>query len=136
MASTSLVNGIRPQREFGLLVGSIFCALGAWWCHGGRFGALGPVVLSLGGVLVLLGALAPQALGHPYRFWMGLTEALAFVMTRVVLALVFFAIVTPTGLLRKALGGDPLRRRAKTAGSYWWPYSDRQRNLRHYEKMF
>ncbi len=67
---------------------------------------------------------------------MGLAEVLAFAMTRVILALVFFGIVTPIGLLRKVLGGDPLRRRAKPADSYWWPYSDRQHNLKHYEKMF
>ena len=67
---------------------------------------------------------------------MGLAEALSFAMTHIILAVVFFGIVTPIGLLRKALGGDPLRRRAAAADSYWWPYSDRPRDPKHYEKMF
>lgn len=127
---------MRQQREFGLLVGAIFCALGGWWLYRGRLGLAAPIVLSLGVALVLLGAFFPRALRHPYRLWMGLAEALAFVMTRVILALVFFGVVTPIGLLRKAVGGDPLRRRAQAADSYWWPYSERQHNLKHYEKMF
>ncbi len=136
MSKTSRGEGVRQQREFGLLVGAIFCALGGWWLYRGRLGAVAPVVLSIGGLLLLLGALFPGTLRYPYRFWMALAEVLAFVMTRVILALVFFGVVTPIGLLRKALGGDPLRRRARAADSYWWPYSDRQRNLKHYEKMF
>lgn len=136
VGSTEFPGRVGPQRDFGLLVGSIFCALGAWWSYRGRHGAVGPTVLVLGGGLVLLGALAPKALRYPYRFWMALAEALAFVMTRVILAIVFFGIVTPIGLLRKAVGGDPLRRRAKPASSYWWPYSKRQRDCTHFEKMF
>ena len=57
-------------------------------------------------------------------------------MTSVILAIVYFGVVTPIGWIRKAVGGDPLRRRAAPAGSYWFPYSDRQRDPRHYEKMF
>ena len=84
----------------------------------------------------VLGVLFPGVLRYPYRLWMKLAEGISYVMTRVTLAIVFFAVVTPIGLLRKAAGGDPLRRRARPADSYWWPYSARQRDPRHYEKMF
>ncbi len=67
---------------------------------------------------------------------MALAEALSRVMTGVILAIVYFGVVTPIGLIRKAFGGDPLRRRVAASGSYWFPYSDRQRDPRHYEKMF
>jgi hypothetical protein len=127
---------LRQEREFGLLVGAIFCALGGWWLYRGRLEVVRPVVLTIGCLLVILGALFPTALKLPYRLWTGLAEALSFVTTRVILALVFFVVVTPIGLIGKALGRDPLRRRAKPAASFWWPYSDRQRDPKHYEKMF
>ena len=57
------------------------------------------------------GLLVPRALVWPNRLWMGLAEALSFVMTRVILAIVFFALVTPIGLFRRLIGGDPLNRR-------------------------
>jgi hypothetical protein len=91
----------------------------------------------VGGLLLVLGAILPAALSLPRRLWMGLAEALSFVMTRVVLAVVFFGLVTPIGILRKALGRDPLRRRGRAAAeSYWLPYSARQADARHFEKMY
>ena len=82
------------------------------------------------------GLLVPRALVWPNRLWMGLAEALSFVMTRVILAIVFFALVTPIGLFRRLIGGDPLNRRAASSESYWKPYLSRQSDPRHYEKMY
>ena len=124
------------ERRFGLVVGAVFAALGGWWLIRGKFQPAAPYVLGLGALLVLLGLVFPRALVIPNRLWMGLAEALSFVMTRVILGLVFCLLVTPIGLLRRMLGGDPLRRRAGPAQSYWTRYSSRQSNARHYDKMY
>jgi hypothetical protein len=87
-------------------------------------------------LLVLLGLVFPNALVLPNRAWMVFAEALSFVMTRIILAFVFFAIVTPIGVVKRLFGWDPLQRRAAASDSYWKPYSERQRDPRHYEKMF
>ena len=127
---------LRREREFGLVVGAISAAIGGWWLYRGRFGVGGKSLLLAGLLLVTLGLLRPAALRYPYRLWMRLAEGMSFVMTRVILAIVFFGVVTPIGLLRKLTGGDPLRRRASSAQSYWWPYPARQRDPKHYERMF
>ena len=67
---------------------------------------------------------------------MALAEGLSFVMTRVVLGIVFFLVVTPIGAIKRLTGWDPLRRRSRPAPSYWGAYPERQRDPRHYEKMF
>ena len=53
-----------------------------------------------------------------------------------VFAIVFFGVLTPIGLIKRAIGWDPLHRRAERSNSYWRPYSKRQLDPRHYEKMF
>lgn len=126
----------RAEREFGLLVGGVFLALGGWWIYRGRYPTLSLVLLVLGASLMLLGALSPKLLVVPNRLWMGLAEALGFVMTRVILALVFFLVVTPIGLVRRLTGGDPLGRRAGRTESYWKPYTERRVDPKHYEKMY
>jgi hypothetical protein len=126
----------RREREFGLLVGGVFFAIGSWWLYRGRGGPATVVLIVVGSLLLLAGALVPSLLRGPYRAWMSLAEALSMVMTNVILAIVYFGVVTPIGVARRAFGGDPLRRRARAGGSYWFPYSDRQRDLKHYEKMF
>jgi hypothetical protein len=124
------------ERNFGILVGLVFSALGSWWLLRGKFPALAPIALGVGAVLVLLGMIFPRALVIPNQLWMKLAEAVSFVMTRVILGLVFFLVALPIGLLRKVFGGDPLNRRGAPAESYWRPYTERQADRRHYEKMY
>ena len=126
----------RVEREFGLIVGGIFLLLSGWWIYRGKFHTVSQVTLPLGAALVLLGLVFPRALVYPNKAWMALAEVLSFVSTRIILAFVYFVIVTPIGFVKRLFGWDPLNRRAPRSESYWRPYSDRQRNPRHYEKMF
>jgi hypothetical protein len=67
---------------------------------------------------------------------LAVAEISSFVMTPIILSIIFFAIVTPTGIIKRLSGWDPLHRRGGSSGSYWRPYSNRQRDPRHYERMF
>jgi len=127
---------LRAEREFGLIVGGVLTLLSCWWLYRGKFPTLSHITLPLGGLLALLGLGFPKALVWPNRAWMVLAEVLSFVTTRILLAFVFFVIVTPIGFVKRWFGWDPLHRRADASDSYWRPYSERQRDPRHYEKMF
>jgi len=126
----------RAEREFGLIVGGILVLLGGWWMWREKFPSASQMTLGVGALLVVLGLIFPRALVIPNRGWMALAEVLSFVSTRIILAFVFFVVVTPIGLVKRLFGWDPLNRRAPKTESYWRPYSDRQRDPRHYEKMF
>jgi hypothetical protein len=126
----------RAEREFGLLVGGILAVLGTWWIYRDKFETAAPILLGLGGLLIVLGGLWPRALAVPYRAWMALAEQLSRVATFLVLSFVFFFVVTPIGLVKRATGWDPLGRRAAPSPSYWRAYGPRQRDVEHYEKMF
>jgi hypothetical protein len=127
---------LRAEREFGLIVGGGFVLLSVWWLYRGKFPSVSHITLPLGAALVLLGFAFPRALVWPNKAWMALAEALSFVSTRIILAFVFFVILTPIGFVKRLFGWDPLHRRAERSDSYWKPYSERQRDPRHYEKMF
>jgi hypothetical protein len=126
----------RAEREFGLIVGGMMMLLSGWWIYRGKFHAVTPVTLPLGAILVLLGIVIPRALVYPNRAWMGLAEVLSYISTRIILAFVYFVVITPIGVVKRLSGWDPLNRRAAKSESYWRDYSPRQRNARHYEKMF
>lgn len=126
----------RAEREFGLLVGVVFALLGSWWLYRGKFGNAAHLLLPLGALLVFFGLIWPRVLFWPNRAWMSLAAGLSFVTTRMILGLVFFLVVTPIGVVKRLSGWDPLGRRGARGASYWKPYSERQRNPRHYEKMF
>ena len=126
----------RAEKEFGLIVGGMFTLLSLWWIYRGKFVHVVYVLLPLGLLLVLLAVIVPRVLIYPNKAWMKLAEVLSFIMTRVILALVFFLVLTPIGVIKRMLGWDPLQRRAGSKESYWKAYSVRQQDPRHYEKMY
>lgn len=136
MAKAPGIRPFRAEREFGLIVGGILLMLTAWWFYRGKFPIVSRGTLIVGAVLVLLGLAWPRVLKWPNKGWMALAAMLGYVSSHIVLAVVFFLIVTPIGLIKRLSGWDPLSRRADSSESYWRPYSERQRNPRHYEKMF
>ncbi|HJO38375.1 MAG: SxtJ family membrane protein [Vicinamibacterales bacterium] len=125
----------RSERQFGRAVGSVLAVAGAYlvWREAP---VAGPLLFGLGAVLVILGLVAPRLLVVPNRGWMALAEALSYVSTRIILAVVFFLIVTPIGVFRRMAGSDPLGRRRPAQPTYWSPYPMRQRDPKHLEKMF
>ena len=126
----------RAEREFGLIVGGVFALLAGWWLYRGKFVSAAHITLPLGAFLILLGLLWPRALVLPNRAWMLLAAGLSFVTTPIILGIVFFFVITPIGVVKRLSGWDPLSRRGARGTSYWRPYSGRQRDPRHYEKMF
>ena len=97
----------RVEREFGLIVGGVFILLSAWWFYRGKFVNVTTFTVSLGALLMLLGLVWPRALVYPNKAWMLLAAALSFVSTRIILALVFFLIVTPIGVSETIVGLGP-----------------------------
>ena len=126
----------RAEKEFGLIVGGVFVLLGSWWLYRGKFLNAAYILTSLGAALVLCGVLLPRLLVVPRKGWMKLAEGMAYVSSRIILAVIFFLVLTPIGLVKRTMGWDPLQRRTGSRESFWQPYPERQRNPRHYEKMY
>jgi Saxitoxin biosynthesis operon protein SxtJ len=124
----------RAEREFGLIVGGIFVLLGLWWLYRGKFATAAYVLSAAGSALVLCGLVLPRLLTIPRRLWMKLAEALSYVSSRIILAIVFFLVLTPIGLVKRAMGWDPLQRRSGPRHTFWSKYPER--SPRHYEKMY
>jgi len=118
------------------LVGAVFSLLGLWWFYRGKFAVAAYVFTVMGAALVLLGAAIPRLLVIPRKLWMKLAEGMAFVSSRIILAIIFFLVLTPIGLIKRAMGWDPLQRRSGSRESFWHTYPARQQNPRHYEKMY
>ena len=102
-------------RRFGVTVGIALLALGVllWWRDHAVASA---VVASLGVLLLLGGVFIPAQLGPVHALWMGFALALSRVTTPVLMAIVYFIVITPIGLLRRALGKSPIHARAGGTG--------------------
>jgi hypothetical protein len=126
----------RELRRFGLTVGAVFALWGAWLVF--RHKPLAPYPLGVGALLIGLGALGPAVLRPIYVAWMALAFALGWVVSTILLTLFFYLVVTPIGLLARALGQDFLDRRWDLAAStYWRPRRKPEREEKSsYERQF
>jgi hypothetical protein len=88
-------------KDTGLAMVLICLLLGYW----GKFPRFLPVSL----VLLILTMAWPNAFRPLAVLWFGLSHLLSSVVSRVILTVVFFLIVTPIGLIRRMMGADALQ---------------------------
>jgi len=58
----------------------------------------------------------PQIFAPVAIIWFGLSHILGTIMSRILLSILFFGLVTPVGLIRRLLGKDSLKLKAFKAG--------------------
>lgn len=60
-------------------------------------------------VLLVINMTWPRIYSLAAGIWLGFSHLLGTIMSKVILTLVFFVMVTPLALLRRVLGHDPMR---------------------------
>ncbi len=134
-----LQTGRTELRKFGVLMAAVLLVIGGiiLWRRGFTLTTATSVIGGTAAVFLGLAALAPTALRPVYKVWMALAIALGFVMTRVILTIVFFLVITPIGLLMRALGKDPLTKGPDASlDSYWIPKTYRTRDRDRLRKYY
>jgi len=123
-------------RRFAVILCGLLGLLGAgsWW----RGHLLRAEVLWSAGAVVVVCAFAMFPLWlRLFRLWMKFAEGLSWLSTRLILALFFYLVMTPYGLLSRWLRKDPLELAWKDGRrSYWIDAPDVERSVERYEKMF
>jgi hypothetical protein len=105
-------------RNVGLTIGIflLFIAGFLFWKQRPSF----PYFVYIGAGFALLGLAAPIVLKPIYKVWMSFAVVMGFVMTRVILTVLYFGMFTPIALIAKMLGKDLLDERwDKKATTYW-----------------
>jgi hypothetical protein len=108
------------ERGFGITFAVVFALMALWlWLRKDLpLWAVASLALSL--ATLAAAYLAPTALRPFNLLWFRFGMLLHHIVTPVIMGLLFFLVVTPMGIVMRALGKDFLRlRRGPDAGSYW-----------------
>jgi hypothetical protein len=116
-----LARGPGPEssdRSFGFVFAAMFVLIGCWpllhW-DAPRWWALG-----LAAAFVLVALVRPATLRPLNRGWLALGRLLHRVVSPLVMGVIFFVCVTPTGWIMRLLGKDVLAlKRRREVSSYW-----------------
>ncbi len=109
---------VSSDRAFGIVFTVLFAVIGLWpLIHGGEVRIWS---LVLAAVILAVALIRPSLLAPFNRAWMKFGLLLHKITNPVIMGLIFFLTVTPTALIMRAMGKDPLRRKFDpSATSYW-----------------
>lgn len=125
----------KELREFGLTIGAILVILGSLALWRGK--CVYPYLLAAGAFFIVFGLLAPQSLKWLQIAWMAFGAVLGFFTSRIVLAILFYAVITPISFLTKILGKDILDERIdKARTSYWQERAMPKKDKSSYENQY
>ncbi len=127
-------SGKKELREFGMVLGTFFAllaALSVW-----RIKNFLPFLfLSL--FFTFFGLFIPVVLKPIQKGWMTLALLMGFVMTRVILIVLFYFVLTPLGLVARLFGHVYLDLAfRKNRGTYWIPRPEKTEDKGRYEVQF
>jgi predicted membrane metal-binding protein len=106
------------NRNFGLVFAAVFAVIAILPLFVGHSVRLWSLVVAF--IFAITAFSAPKVLAPLNRLWTRFGLVLHAIVNPVVLGIMFFFVVTPTGLLMRMAGKDPLRlKREPSAASYW-----------------
>ena len=124
-------------RKFGLVIAIALGVIGSFvYVKFGNFDVVG-WLWGIGLLFLILGFILPSVLRPVYRIWMLLAYFIGGIVSRVILTVLFYVVLTPTGLVLRLFGKDVLDQRfEKDRESYWIKKDLSDHTKDQYRKMY
>ena len=120
------------NKSFGLLFFVVFLILGLWPLKNGE--SLNFYFITASVVFLILGLLNSKLLSPLNKSWIKLGEILGIIIAPIVMALVFFLILTPVSIIVRLFGKDLIGMKfSNDIKSYW---IKRKKHLGSMDKQF
>ena len=105
------------NRNFGIVFSIVFLIIALWPVLNQNEIRIWSLMISL--IFLVLGIINSKLLFPLNKIWFKFGLLLGSVIAPVVMGIVFFFVVTPTGLIMRALGKDLLRLKKNKESTYW-----------------
>ena len=126
---------MKPQssnRSFGIIFFIVFLIIGLWPLKNSENPNL--YIIGISGIFLVLGILNSKILSPFNKAWIKLGEFLGTIIAPIVMALIYFVVLTPISLIVRIFGKDLLELKfLKKKETYW---IKRKKNLGPMKKQF
>ena len=124
----------KDLKNFGFIIGIVLLLFGLFLLY--RRTDYFIYFVSVGLILLSLGYIAPKVLKPIYKVWMTCAVIIGWIMTRLILSLLFYSIITGIAILTRIIGKDFLNLKNNNKGSYWNNRDSEYELNQDYEKQF
>ena len=108
---------ISSNRSFGIVFFIVFLAIALWPILSDGDVRIWSIIVSL--IFLVLGLLNSNILKPLNKLWFYFGILLGNVVAPIIMSLLFFLVVTPTGLLVRLFGKDLLKLKKSKKDTYW-----------------
>jgi len=119
------------EKSFGILFFIIFILIALWPLLSGETIKVWALVLSI--LFLVITFLKRDLLKPLNKIWIKFGELLGKIIPPIVMALIFFFILTPTSIIVRLFGKDLLKLKTSKGKSYW---IKREKNINSMDKQF
>ena len=128
MTSNSKIN-ISSNRNFGLVFFVIFLIVALWPLKYEEDIRLWSLVISI--IFFILGVINSKLLTPLNKLWFKFGILLGSIVSPIIMGIVYFTVVTPTGVLMRLLGKDLLKTtKTKSISTYWMKRDKKQTSMK------
>jgi hypothetical protein len=110
------------ERGFGVVFAVVFSIIGLWPLLSGSPVRIWSLLIAAG--FLAAAFIAPRLLAPLNRLWFRFGMLLGRIVSPVVMAIIFYVAVLPTGLVMRLLGKDLLRLRVDPEAESYWIHRD------------
>ena len=116
------------NRSFGLLFFFVFIIIGLWPIIDSESIRIWSVIISL--IFFILGIFNAKILTPLNKVWMSFGKLLGNFLSPIVMGIIFFGVVTPTGLILKLFSKDILNLKKNKNDTYWLKKDNSNNNMK------
>jgi len=126
----------RELLWFGPLF-ALFIALIGWvlWRSGVGWNILSILAIATG-LLIVVYYLFPSLQRPLYRGWMFSVMPIGWIVSHLLLSAIYYLLLTPIGLIMKAVGYDPMRRKLEPNLETYWVNRQKSEDPQRYFKQY
>ena len=121
-------------KNFGLVIGTILSMFGLFLLYKRIDYFI--YFVSVGLMFLSLGLIAPKILKPIYKVWMTFAVIVGWIMTRLILSILFYTVITGIAILTSIIGKDFLNLKINNKDSYWNSRNSENELNQDYEKQF
>jgi len=108
----------------------------AWWLFTRDYATAAKMLIAASCVVAVVGLIKPRWTAPLYAAWMLAAFPIGWVMSYVVASVVYFAVVTPIGLIARLAGRDAMGRRFDSSATTYWRETPEMDEPKRYYRQF